>query len=320
MLTGAIALLLAQPCLPGGDGFLTMRLRGSIDAEVDWREPALDCTGMSRPDGRGLRVRFAGPLPGGGNLAVLFAASDLAMAKDARGVPVNVTLIDDSGERIYGTQGDSRCMLDEVRQQGIADAAYPPRSFRVSASGFCFAPARALDGDGSVLLTRFDFAGRVTYREDEGAAPAELPPHFADLPRGKVVLETASGRHAFDVWIADDDASRERGLMHVTELAPDRGMIFLFERPQPAAFWMKDTPLALDLVFIGPDKTVLNVAHNATPHSLAPIASEGPVVAVLEVVAGTAKRLKIAPGDAVTLPTLPTTSDARILERSDSSR
>lgn len=180
MVTATILLLLAQlpiaapaaevaRCLPGQTGFLSMRLRGSIEADVSWREPELGCTGMSRPDGRGLRIRFAGPLAGGSELAVVFAAPELGMGASGRGVPVNVTLLDAAGERIYGTQGDSRCVLDEVEQQAIADPTFPSRSFRVSARGFCVAPARAIDGDGSVLLTRFDFAGLVTFREDDSA-------------------------------------------------------------------------------------------------------------------------------------------------------
>lgn len=175
-----LALALAQPaftppsppgdrCLPGEAGFLSMRLRGSIEAEIDWREPELDCTGMSRPDGRGLRLRFAGRRDGS-ELAVVFAAPELAMGASARAVPVNVTLLDERGQRIYGTQGDRLCTFDTVEQQAIEGAGLAPRSFRVSARGFCTAPARAVDGDGAVLLTRFDFAGIVIYREDEGVA------------------------------------------------------------------------------------------------------------------------------------------------------
>jgi hypothetical protein len=156
-------------CLPDEDGFITMRLRGSIEQEVHWTEPALQCTGMSRPDGKGLRVRFAGEIAGG-ELAVVFAAAELAVGQSARGVPVNVTLLDASGERIYGTQGGSRCEFDVVEQQPIDDASLPGLSFRISARGFCVAPARALDGEGSVLLTRFDFAGRVTTDEANGVA------------------------------------------------------------------------------------------------------------------------------------------------------
>ena len=157
-------------CLPAKDGFLTMRLRGNIEEDVHWKEPALECTGMSRPDGRGLRLRFAGPLAGG-ELAVVFAAPELGMGASGRAVPVNVTLIDQAGEHIYGTQGESRCMFDSVEQRTLSDAAVPPHTFQVTASGFCTVPARALDGDGAVLLTRFDFAGRVTFQEDDGALP-----------------------------------------------------------------------------------------------------------------------------------------------------
>ncbi len=171
-------LLLLEPqplrCLPEQDGFLSMRLRGSIEEEVHWKEPALECEGMSRPDGRGLRLRFAGALSGG-DLAVVFAAPELGMGASGRAVPVNVTVLDGAGEKIYGTQGDSRCVFDEVEQQALADESLPARSYRVSARGFCIAPARAIDGEGSVLLTRFDFAGLVTYREDEGAVSPGAP-------------------------------------------------------------------------------------------------------------------------------------------------
>jgi hypothetical protein len=173
----ALLLLLGQPapaaaeaspalrCLPARDGFVTMRLRGSIEQDIHWTEPALECTGMSRPDGKGLRLRFAGTLAGG-ELAVVFAAQDLAPGISARGVPVNVTLIDGAGEHIYGTQGDDRCSFDEIEQSPISDPAVPAHSYRVSARGFCVGPARAVDGEGSVLLTRFDFAGLVTWSED----------------------------------------------------------------------------------------------------------------------------------------------------------
>ncbi len=153
-----------------------MQLRGSIEAEVDWRGAGLRCTGMARPDGLGLRLRFSGQLPGSGELAIVFAAPELGMGVSARGVPVNVTLLDDAGQHIYGTRGDGRCTFDEVDQQALTDASLPPRSFRVSARGFCTVPARAVDGDGAVLLTRFDFAGIVTFAGADGAPAAPDKP------------------------------------------------------------------------------------------------------------------------------------------------
>ena len=160
-------------CLPAQDGFLAMRLRGSIERDVRWAEPELACTGMPRPDGRGLRIRFAGPLDGG-ELAVVIAAPELAPGATGRGVPVNVTLIDGGGERIYGTQGDDRCQLDEVEQQPLGSEGQPARSYRIAGRGFCIAPARALDGEGAVLLTRFDFAGIVTLEAEHESRP-EVP-------------------------------------------------------------------------------------------------------------------------------------------------
>ena len=171
----ALTLLLLL-CLPGSDGFLSMRLRGSIEADIEWHEPALACTGMSRPDGRGLRLRFSGPLPGAGELAIVFAAPNLGVGVSAHGVPINITLLDEAGERIYGTQGDSRCMFDSVEQLALTEASLPPRSYRVTARGFCTVPARAVDGDGAILLTRFDFTGLVSYNAEEAAKAAAPSP------------------------------------------------------------------------------------------------------------------------------------------------
>jgi len=139
------------------------------------------------------------------------------------------------------------------------------------------------------------------------AACASAPALFPDLQQAKLQAKTAQGTHDFSVWIAADDKSRERGLMFVRELPPDRGMLFLFEFPQEVAFWMKDTVLSLDLVFIDPAGEVLNIAANARPYSLDPIESQGRVIAVLEVVAGTARTIGLKPGDTITLPSLQTT-------------
>lgn len=292
-------------CLPGQEGFLTMRLRGSIEEEVHWTEPGLACEGMSRPDGRGLRLRFAGRRAGG-ELAVVFAAPELGAGASGRTVPVNVTLLDGAGERIYGTQGDSRCAFDEVEQQPLEDAALPPRSFRVNARGFCTAPARALDGSGAVFVTRFDFSGLVSLGAGDPPAAAgtgtaaATPDLFPALERTELQAKTTSGSHGFKAWVAADGATRARGLMYVRELPPDHGMLFVFEEPQYAGFWMKNTYLSLDLVFIAPDGTVVNIAPNAKPLSLDPIESAAPVKYVLELVAGTAAKIGLKAGDRIT--------------------
>lgn len=126
---------------------------------------------------------------------------------------------------------------------------------------------------------------------------------FADLPRARIQVIASGGRHKFEVWIADTEQSRERGLMFVRSLPRSQGMLFLFERPHFASFWMKDTYLSLDIVFIGPDGVVVNIARNTEPLSSRPIESEAPVTAVLELVAGTAAKIGLFAGDRVLYPT-----------------
>ncbi len=128
-----------------------------------------------------------------------------------------------------------------------------------------------------------------------GKRPASL---FPNLPSTSVQIATATGTHAFSAWIAADDPSRERGLMYVRALPPGQGMLFLFDEPQYAAFWMKNTYLPLDLIFIAKDGQVVNVARGK-PHSLNPIPSAGPVTGVLELAAGSAERIGLVPGNRV---------------------
>jgi hypothetical protein len=162
-------------CLPDGSGFLSARLRGDVEAETDWREPALACTGMRRPDGRGLRLHFSGALADGSPLALVFAAPLLAEGEDARAVPVNVTVLSGADGRIYGTRGEHRCLFDEVTQRLLQAEEPTVRRWAVQGRGFCTEPARALDDGGSVLLTRFDFKGVVTARDAPQATREAQP-------------------------------------------------------------------------------------------------------------------------------------------------
>lgn len=87
--------------------------------------------------------------------------------------------------------------------------------------------------------------------------------------------------------------------MHRQSVAPDRGMLFPYNPPQTASFWMKNTLIPLDLIFIRPDGTIGRIADNAVPLSLEPIPSLEPVSAVLEIAGGRAAELGITPGDRV---------------------
>lgn len=137
------------------------------------------------------------------------------------------------------------------------------------------------------------------------AASPEAPEPLDRYPQAEVVVEIGAARHAFRVWVADTQARRSQGLMRVRSLEPGRGMLFPFDPPQVAAFWMKDTPLSLDLIFIGAESRIVNIAERARPYSTVLIESAAPVIAVLEVAAGTAARLGIRPGDRVQLPEIP---------------
>lgn len=128
------------------------------------------------------------------------------------------------------------------------------------------------------------------------------PAPFANLPHAEIQVITASGRHDFKVWIADKDPSRQQGLMYIKDLPANRGMLFLFERPRFVSFWMKNTYLSLDIIFIAPDGHVVNIARDTKPLSLDLIDSNAPVTGVLELIAGTAAKIGLSAGDRVLHP------------------
>jgi uncharacterized protein len=117
-----------------------------------------------------------------------------------------------------------------------------------------------------------------------------------------LIIATRSARHVFMVELATTPTQMERGLMFRTALAPDRGMLFVYPQERQVSFWMKNTYIPLDLIFIARSGAILGIAERAVPQSTAIIASEVPVRAVLEINGGTAQRLGIAVGDRVEHP------------------
>lgn len=129
------------------------------------------------------------------------------------------------------------------------------------------------------------------------AAPARSP---AGLVLAPLTVTTADGRvHRFTVEVARTSAEQARGLMFRTELADDAGMIFPFAPPKPASFWMKNTVIPLDIIFVRPDGSIESIAANTVPYSLDPVQSGEVVGAVLELAGGRAAALGIAAGDRV---------------------
>ncbi len=118
--------------------------------------------------------------------------------------------------------------------------------------------------------------------------------------RAPLIIDTAQGAtYRFDVEVATTGAERSHGLMFRTELAADDGMLFVWDRYEIAAMWMKNTPLSLDMLFIDRDGRIAHIAAKTTPYSLKLISSRRRVRAALELLGGTAARLGIAPGDMV---------------------
>jgi uncharacterized membrane protein (UPF0127 family) len=121
-----------------------------------------------------------------------------------------------------------------------------------------------------------------------------------------LTIETSAGSSLpFRVELARSEAERAQGLMYRDKLAPDAGMLFIYPTDRPVAFWMKNTLIPLDLLFIKRDGTILSIVERAVPLSEASIPSGAPVAAVLEVNGGTVSHLGIKPGDRVRCEALP---------------
>src|SRR3954471_12895313 len=127
----------------------------------------------------------------------------------------------------------------------------------------------------------------------QGASAAEFQP---------LEIVTRSGVKMFSVELATTDQERATGLMYRKELADGRGMLFDFTPEQTISMWMKNTFISLDMIFIGTDGRVTRIAESTEPQSTRIISSGSPAKGVLEVIAGTARKYGIAPGDQVVHP------------------
>ena len=140
-----------------------------------------------------------------------------------------------------------------------------------------------------------------------GVARAQEPSRPLDLatyPRTSLEIthhgsDQVTRKYPFTVWIADTDQRAEQGLMFVSDLPDNLGMVFPMEPPRVATFWMKNTYIELDMLFIGADGRVTKIIPRAAPMSLRPLSSDSPVNAVLELKGGVAAKLGLRPGDSV---------------------
>ena len=132
------------------------------------------------------------------------------------------------------------------------------------------------------------------------AALLIVSPAAAETPsRGIVDIADGDETLTLHVEIADEPGEHSRGLMFRSSLAPRSGMLFLYPNPRRVTFWMKNTIIPLDMLFIDQHGRVEKIARKTEPYSLEPIMSEGLVVGVLELAGGAAERLGVEVGDLV---------------------
>lgn len=130
-------------------------------------------------------------------------------------------------------------------------------------------------------------------------APMHLP-----IDPTPLVVNTAKGDVPFAVEVADDEEERERGLMFRTDLKDNSAMLFVFDETRLVTMWMENTPSALDMLFLDKSGRIHAIRENAVPFSRDTISSGGPVKFVVEVKAGTARRLGLKIGDKVRHPAI----------------
>jgi uncharacterized protein len=130
-------------------------------------------------------------------------------------------------------------------------------------------------------------------------AGAKQESSAADLNQLQLCIKSKTKTHSFIVEVAETGAQQAKGLMFRTELADNRGMLFPFAELRMASFWMKNTVIPLDIIFIRSDGVIENIAENTEPYSTIPVESTAPVAAVLELRGGLTAEMGIMAGDKV---------------------
>lgn len=154
------------------------------------------------------------------------------------------------------------------------------------------------------MILKFLFAALVAVPAacQPAANPVALERSAAGLDQVPLTIVSSGKTHRFTVEVARSVEQQQMGMMNRNSLAPDRGMIFPYDPPQPVAFWMKDTLISLDLIYVAPGGKILRIEANAVPLSLDQLPSGGPIEAVLELAGGRSAELGLKPGDQVSWP------------------
>jgi hypothetical protein len=163
----------AAGCFSVGGGYLRARMRGAIDLDLNWKNAEMQCDGGPRPPGKdhdsnGVRVSIGGPARGAGHrIRLVFGIAGVTEGSSGNGLRTNVTVLFEGERRIFATQGDDKCTVDSLTQERVETLGAGRAVYRVTARGFCLGPASSLVKDERVILTSFDFAGRVEFSDDD---------------------------------------------------------------------------------------------------------------------------------------------------------
>ena len=152
-------------CIADGSGFLHARLGGAVAAEIDWNNTDMECDGRPRPDGQGIRLTFAGPLPAAADsgaaprqLRFIFGVDEHDVAAGAaQALPTNLTIIIEGEQQLFATRGSGHCAVESLERSPVEGT--DGRKVRVHARGYCLGPATQVAGDARVLVPTFDFTG-----------------------------------------------------------------------------------------------------------------------------------------------------------------
>lgn len=155
-------------CFVAGDGYLRARLRGTLELDLDWKDAQMQCEGGPRPSGNGVRVSIGGPIRGEDRrIRFVFGVGGISEGRGGENLRTNVTILFEGEQRVFATLGDDKCTVDSLSQQRV-ETLDPKRAiYRVEARGFCLGPATSLSSGERVVLTSFDFAGRVEFEDDD---------------------------------------------------------------------------------------------------------------------------------------------------------
>ena len=155
-------------CLAAGVGYLRARVRGALDLDLDWKDTQMQCEGAPRPSGNGVRVTIGGPLRGDGRrIRLVFGIAGIGEGASGSTLRTNVTLLFEGENRLYATLGDDKCTTDSVSQSRVETLGDNRAIYRIVARGFCIGPASNATHTERIVITSFDFAGRVEFGDDD---------------------------------------------------------------------------------------------------------------------------------------------------------